>query len=164
MRSTLTISILALLVLSACASRGGLHDFRLKPGEGPDAFKVTTQKPLEQPENYKNLPQPGAGPNKADTNPKQEAITALGGSQSAGGIPSSDAALVRHTSRYGVNQDIRRELDVEDEKFRKRRGTFGVLRRGDKYFAAYSSMALDAWSEHERFRKAGITVPTAPPR
>jgi len=156
-------ALVVLVALSACTSRGGLHDFRLKPGEGPDEFKVTTQKPLQDPANYTELPPPG-GQNRADLNPRADAAEALGGSSRARGIPAADGALVRHTGRFGTEADIRATLDADDAQYRKRRGGIRILSRGDKYYQVYSPMALDARSEQDRFRRQGVRVPSAPPR
>ncbi len=164
MTGKIILAIAACIALSACASRGGLHDFRLKPGEGPDEFKVTTQKPLEQPADYTALPPPGGGTNRADLNPNAQAAEALGGTLRSPGIPSADGALVRHTGRYGREENIRATLDTEDEQYRKRRGAFRVLGRGDRYYSVYAGQALDARAEQDRFRNRGVTVPSAPPQ
>jgi hypothetical protein len=162
--------VLAVLALSlaACSGDRGLRDMRTSGG-GPDEFAVTPNAPLELPQDLAlPTPTPGAG-NLTDINPNANAIAALGGrpsSASAGGVPTSDSALVSFASRNGVQSDVRAFLAQEDEAFRKRAGNlsfFNFLGR-DRYFSAYRRHALDAYTELERFRAAGIATPTAPPQ
>ncbi|MEL6607633.1 MAG: DUF3035 domain-containing protein [Pseudomonadota bacterium] len=163
----LGFGILALLALGACSGGGGLVDLRTA-SNGPDEFSALPVSPLEQPANFTDLPTPTPGlSNRADRNPQAEAIAALGGSlSSGGGIPGSDAALVAHTGRYGTDPAIRSELFAADEAFRKRRGRIGFLglRRDTRYWNAYAGQALDAGAETDRFRAAGVRVPSAPPQ
>ena len=150
-------------LVSACGSPDTLHDFRLKRGAGPDAFSVTTQRPLEAPSDFSNLPAPG-GTNRADVNPSQDLNAALGARGSSSAIPASDGALLAHTARFGREADIRATLDAADAQFRKRRARVPGLIGGNGYFAAYRFMSLDARAELERFRAAGVKTPTAPPQ
>ncbi|MCH2076186.1 MAG: DUF3035 domain-containing protein [Rhodobacteraceae bacterium] len=147
----------AMVGLGACS--GGFS-------EGPDEFSVVPQSPLEQPVSYSDLPEPvPGGSNLADLRPNADAVAALGGRTQAGGIPASDTGIVTYASRFGVDPAIRSVLFAEDERFRariSRRGIFGGQRE-NKYFSTYRSQALDAYAELERFRAAGISVPTAPP-
>jgi len=59
---------------------------------------------------------------------------------------------------------IRQTLATEDAAFRNRQTRFGWFRGRNRYFAAYSRQALDAYSELQRFRNAGIATPSAPPQ
>lgn len=138
-------------------------------GEGPDEFSVLPAMPLQAPASL-TLPAPTpGGVNLADPDPLGDAIRALRGNPgaaSAGGIPARDAALVAHVSRNGVVPDIRAKLAEEDAAFRDRARlarSFDILGQ-DQYFPAYRRWALDAYAELERFRMAGIEVPSAPPR
>jgi len=164
----LSISVLALVLLSACGStERPLRDLRAAGG-GPDEFAVIPAAPLVIPQT-RALPTPTpGGVNRADPTPKADAIRALGGSPSAqiaGGVPAGDAALVAQASRYGVEPDIRAVLAAADAarlERARRSNLFNPLGR-DRYFPAYASQALDAYAELERLRAAGVTVPTPPP-
>ena len=172
MRTTILRGILtglALVALTACsAGIRPLHDLRVN-SEGPDEFSVVPVAPLTLPSDLNTLPTPTpGGSNITDPNPTGDAIAALGGRPAAafaGGIPSSDAALVATTGRYGVAAGIRAELAAADAAFRARRQYtqfFNIL-GSDNYFASYSAERLDAYAELARFRALGIATPTAPP-
>jgi len=158
-------AVVACASLGACVGGGdGLR--RFEDRAGPDEFSVQPSNPLVLPDEL-TLPTPG-GANRADVDPTGSVIVALGGRPDvdSGGVPGSDAALVAQVSRNGVQPDIRAVLAAEDEAFRSRRarvgGWFNWLGR-DRYFQAYSGQALDAYAELQRFRNAGVAVPTAPP-
>lgn len=158
-------AVAACASLGACVGGGdGLR--RFEDRSGPDEFSVQPANPLEVPEAL-TLPTPG-GANRADVDPVGSAIVALGGRPDvdSGGVPGRDAALVAQVSRHGVQPDIRTVLAAEDAAFRTRRarlgGWFNWLGR-DRYFQAYSGQALDAYAELQRFRDAGVAVPSAPP-
>ena len=148
----------AMLGLGACSA--GVS-------EGPDEFGVVPTLPLEQPASYSELPTPTpGGANLADERPNANAVAALGGRISSGGVPQSDAAVVTFASRYGVDPAIRSELFQADEAFRGRRGRLRIIGIGggrNRYFGAYAPQTLDAYAELERFRAAGVNVPSAPP-
>ena len=164
MRSIILV-VLAGTILSACGGgQDGLR--RFSGGDGPDEFSVQPGNPLVVPDEA-TLPTPG-GLNRADPDPTGAAVAALGGrlDVDTGGASASDSALVTQVSRNGVPSDIRAVLASEDAAFRARRVRLGrwfnPLGR-DRYFQAYSGQALDAYSELERFRDAGVAVPSAPP-
>ena len=150
--------IFTVLGLAACSN---------SVSEGPDEFGVVPSKPLEQPASLSDLPQPTPGaPNLADVTPNRDAVAALGGRTQSGGVPASDSAVVTFASRYGVDPAIRAELFEADETFRRNRGRLRILGIGsgrDRYFSAYAPQTLDAYAELERFRAAGVNVPSAPP-
>ncbi len=157
------------LAVAACSGNPGLRTLN-DDKDGPDEFKILPVKPLAEPESYSALPVPTpGGANRADPTPNSDALVALGGRPSAavasGGIPSSDGALVRQTTRYGVTPGIREELAIEDADFRRRQSRFTQIRivPVDRYQQAYRSYALDPFAEAERFRKLGIRTPAAPP-
>jgi len=162
------IILIAILGLSACGGSDGLRDMRTASG-GPDEFAVLPVAPLEVPQTL-TLPTPTpGGTNRTDATPPADAIVALGGSpaaQFAGGIPTSDQALVAHAGRNGVTTNIRAQLSEEDAAFRARRASFGIFNilSGDRYFSAYARQSLDAVSELQKFRAAGVQTPSAPPR
>ena len=162
------LAIFGALVLAACsAGDRPLHGMRSSSG-GPDEFSVMPVAALELPDTFTlPTPTPGAS-NRTDADPKGDAIEALGGrraSQSAGGIPTADAALVARAGRNGVTANIRETLATEDAQFRqtrKRFSLFGGIFSRSRYFKAYAAQALDAYAELQRLRNLGIATPTAP--
>ncbi len=164
----------SIVVLTATLAIAGCSDIGLRhlraPGPGPDEFSVLPVKPLTQPQDYAVLPAPTpGGANLTDPNPKADAVAALGGNPAAlnpnGAIPSTDAALVTASSRYGVAPDTRQVLAQEDAEFRKRQGRWTRLRlfNVDRYEQVYRREALDANAQNEAARRAGIETPSAPP-
>lgn len=169
--SIVSLTMLAALGLAACGSSERDISMRLldKPGAGPDEFSVLPSKPLQAPEAYDSLPPPTPGAsNLTDRSPKGEGIAALGGNPSrlsGSGVPSSDAALVQHASRGGVDPDIRAELAATDKTFRKRKSRFTGIRivKTDRYAQAYKRQTLDAYDAWYDFRRTGVRTPAAPP-
>ena len=135
---------------------------------GPDEFAIIPTKPLEAPEDFTALPKPTlGGSNLVDPTPHEDAVAALGGNPNAlsRGVSSRDAGLINHSSRYGRDGAVRQKLAAEDLEFR-RRNNGRVLERlfnVNVYFKAYARMALDQYAELERFRRAGVRTPAAPP-
>lgn len=167
MTARTAIGILALAVLVACSGGRGLRVLDTA-GAGPDEFSVVPVRPLELPPTTALPPPTPGGNNLADPRPRSDAAAVLGGAGaalSAGGIPASDAALVAQASRNGLDPTIRQTLAAEDAAFRSRAGTLGLFNPfgRDRYFPAYRRQALDAYAELERFRAAGVAVPSAPP-
>ena len=68
-------------------------------------------------------------------------------------------------SRFGVMENIRYELALEDKKFRSENRGLLLERLVDMnvYFKAYSSMALDSKQELERLSKLGVKIFAVPP-
>ena len=157
----------SIITLGGCSS-GGLKQFT-KGGNGPEEFMVLPVKPLTDPTNYSSLPIPTpGGSNLVDPNPRADAVVALGGRASAldnTGVPSGDAALVAHASRYGVQSDVRADLAEEDAKFRKRktRATRWRLFSKDRYSEAYKKSATNPFDETKWLRRGGVNTPTSPP-
>ena len=157
-----------IVMLTACAGGDrGLRDLRSNGG-GPDEFRVMPVGELVLPSDVTNLPAPTPGQsNRTDPTPSADAIAALGGDPNAlipNGIPASDGALVTVASRNGVDSAIRQTLASEDAAFRTRQSRFGFIRGRDRYFNVYARQALDAYSELQRFRNAGVATPSAPPQ
>lgn len=160
----------AAVLITACAPRNpDLLTFR-RSGEGPDEFTVAPAKPLEDPPAASALPAPtlGVGTNRADATPNDDAIVALGGRENAtalDGIPTSDAALVRHAGRNGQTAGIRQTLAEEDLEFRRRNDGLILerLANSNLYFDAYQRQSLNQQREIERLRQRGIQTPGAPP-
>jgi hypothetical protein len=157
-----------IVMLTACAGGDrGLRDLRSNGG-GPDEFRVMPVGELVLPSDVTNLPAPTPGQsNRTDPTPSADAIAALGGNPNAlipNGIPASDGALVTVASRNGVDPAIRQTLASEDVAFRTRQSRFGFIRGRDRYFSVYARQALDAYSELQRFRNAGVATPSAPPQ
>ncbi|MEM1004172.1 MAG: DUF3035 domain-containing protein [Pseudomonadota bacterium] len=169
MRLPRAILVLTFAVAIAGCNNPGLRDLD-PPGQGPDEFSVLPVKPLTQPQDYAFLPAPTpGGTNLTDPNPKADAVVALGGNASAlspnTAIPSSDAALVTASSRYGVPANTREVVQADDDAFRKRRGRWTGLRLFpvDRYQQVYERQAIDPFAETEAARRAGIETPSSPP-
>ncbi|WP_163848423.1 DUF3035 domain-containing protein [Pseudooceanicola aestuarii] len=163
--------IVAILGLAACGERErdiSLRSFH-NPGGGPEEFAILPNKALEAPPSYAELPAPTPGQgNRTDLTPEADAVAALGGNPAAldnRGVAASDAALVAHAGRRGINPDIRPVLTEEDEDFRRRKSRFTKIRlfRVDRYYPAYKRQALDGQKEKQRWQNAGAPTPTAPP-
>lgn len=169
MRMPRAIFVLTVAAAVAACSNPGLRDLA-PPGQGPDEFSVLPVKPLTQPQDYAFLPAPTpGGGNLTDPTPKADLVVALGGNAAAlnpnAGVPSSDAALVTASSRYGVSPDTRQVVEAEDAAFRKRRGRWTGLRLFpvDRYNQVYERQSIDPYSETEAARRAGVETPTSPP-
>ena len=170
MRTALGKSILicvALAALVACG-RGEPQLMNIKASStGPDEFQILPTKPLEEPENYTDLPAPTpGGANLTDPSPVADAVNALGGNAAAGvGLRGGEQALVSHASRYGVSSDIRQALAAEDVEWRRRNSGKLLERLFDVnvYYRAYEKMELDQYRELERLRRRGVWTPAVPP-
>ncbi len=135
--------------------------------DGPDPFALVPTRPLEMPTDFASLPTPTPGAqNRADPQPRADAIAALGGRPSAEtGVPAADSALLARATRFGTEPAIRDQLAAEDLEFR--RGNQGrLLERWfnvNVYSRVYRPQALDRHAELERWRRAGARTPGAPP-
>ena len=151
---------LACLALAACDD-GRLMNVRTTGS--PDEFAILPGKPLGRPESYSSLPPPTpGGANRTDPTPLGDAVAALGGNP-AGGVAGGD--VVAYASRYGRDPAIRQELAEADAAFRAR-NQGRILERAfnvNVYYQAYEPFALDQEREADRFRRAGVPVPAAPP-
>ncbi len=167
-KHTVLVGVLGVsLVLSACGRRDGtpnLLNIRANT-DGPDEFLVLPTEPLEMPETFAELPDPTpGGSNRTDRNPQAEAFVALGGNP-AQVNQAGEGALVARTTRFGVDGNIRGELAAEDLEFR-RANDGRLLERlfnVNVYYRAYEDQSLDQHSELDRFRRAGVLTPAAPP-
>jgi hypothetical protein len=168
MKPALTLCLAMVLGLSACG------DLKLRKmnsdDKGPEEFTVLPVKPLQEPSDYKVLPEPNsAAGNLVDATPKADAIVALGGTPVIGAstkVPAADSSLVRHTSRFGTTPDIRDVLAVEDAEIRKSRSRMlrFQLNQKDLYSKVYEKQILDAHAEIAKFRAAGVLTPAVPPK
>lgn len=158
----------AALAVAGCSGGDAPNLMQLERNtEGPDEFSIVPTRPLEMPSSFASLPPPlPGGPNRADPDPRGEAVAALGGRPGAqAAVPAADGGILAHATRFGVTPGIRDQLAVEDLEFRRRnRGRplerlFGTT----VYFRAYRPMALDRHAELERWRQAGARTPAAPP-
>lgn len=159
----------AMLSLGACSDsenpilmHAGTEDRR------PDEFSIVPTKPLEMPPSLSALPTPNpSGVNRVDPQPRADIARALGGNPAAAlGGGTVDGAIVNHASRFGRDAGIRDQLAAEDLEFR-RRNQGRVLERWfgvNVYHNAYQFMWLDKYAELERWRRAGVRTPTAPPQ
>lgn len=166
-----TATILALLMLpAACGGRNSEPDLLnlTKSGSGPDEFAILPARPLENPEDYANLPTPTpGGSNRTDPNPLADAVVALGGSAGAlaeDGNAGPDSALLAHASRNGYSPDIRQVTAAEDLEFRRnnRGRTLERWFNVSVYFRKYREQSLDQHAELLRLRQAGIRTSAAP--
>lgn len=159
----------AMLALGACArEEPDLLNFRAT-AEGPDEFRILPTKPLvleDLPQDVGALPQPTpGGANLTDPTPEADAFAALGGSATALNRPA-DGGIVNYAAREGIDPNIRAELAADDLRYRQRRPgrflerLFGV----NTYFDAYERQSLDQYRELQRFRRAGVPNPAAPPQ
>lgn len=166
-----TVGLMLVLAVAACARGDREIDLRqLKSSDdGPDEFAVLPAEPLQSPADYTALPAPTPGArNLVDQNPRADGVAALGGRPAAltpGGVPASDAALVRHTARGGVPGNIRGTLAQEDEEFRQRKGRFQKLRIfvKNKYNSVYAPQTLNSVRTNNAYRRVGVPTPSAPP-
>lgn len=162
------MSGLILLVLAGCDRSQGIGKMLnlANTSSGPDEFAILPGLPLQDPDNYRDLPTPTPGSaNLVDPKPEEDAVLALGGNMRATGMNSSEMALVAAARRLGVSDDIRAVLAREDEAFR-RANQGRLLERlfnSNIYFSAYSDQSLDAEEELQRLRALGLRTPTAPP-
>ena len=153
----------AFVTLAACSGSETPSLMNIRAGaDGPDEFALVPTKPLEMPDSMAELPEPtpGAG-NRADPQPRGDAVAALGGNARAG---SQAPEVVAYAARHGSDADIRGRLAAEDEEYRRRnRGRLleRVFNR-NTYYDAYSPMALDRQRELDRWRAAGARTPAAP--
>lgn len=159
------LCLVAALVLSACASDREPQLMNLRnPGDGPDEFLVVPAKPLAMPEDMAALPTPTpGGRNLADATPREDMIAALGGNAAA--ARGGSGGLVSYATRFGTAPNIRAELAVADLEYR-RQNNGRLLERWFSipvYFDAYAPLSLDQAAELERFRRAGVRTPSAPP-
>jgi hypothetical protein len=165
-RATLALSLLA---LAACGGERGepilMHAAAQE--RAPDEFSIVPTRPLEMPTSFAALPPPNpGGTNRVDPQPRADVARALGGSPSvalAGG--GADGGIVNHASRFGRDGNIRAQLAAEDYDLRDRnRGR--LLERlfaVNVYHQAYQPMWLDKYAELDRWRRAGVRTPAAPP-
>ncbi|WP_417250272.1 DUF3035 domain-containing protein [Celeribacter sp.] len=153
--------LLAAVALTACAPKETLRPAAISAG--PDEFGVVPNRLLEPPEDFASLPAPTPqGSNLADVTPKADAVIALGGRPAS--ETGVDGGIVNYVSRYGVDPNIRADLEESDNRVLKSRGFFAFPWSKNKYERAYRRFALDPYAEWERLRAAGVVVPSAPPQ
>lgn len=162
-RAIIGLGLLALAGLTACG-QNGLRTVS-QQGEGPDEFMIVPNNPLSPPQSYTQLPTPTpGGGNLADRDAQAEMVVALGGRvPSSNAIPSSDAALVAATSRYGSGGNTRAELQQEFDERVARAQRWQGLRLVDRYDDLFRDEWLNQQSEADRFRRSGVPVSSAPP-
>ena len=161
-------SFLIFFVITSC-SESDPNLFSLKNfGNGPDEFALVTLREIQMPADFSILPKPTlGGSNLTDQNPQEDVILALGGSLTAkNDLTQKDNKILEETaSRFGVIENIRDELSLEDKKFRiENRGL--LLERLvslNVYFKAYSSMTLNSIKEAERLSELGVKIFAVPP-
>ena len=152
--------------LAAC-SPGGPPDLVRLRAEGPDEFSIVPNEPLRAPPSSAALPPPTPGGRSlAEPEPLADAAVALGGRPGArGAVPARDGAVVAYAGRGGVAPAIRGTLAAEDLAAREA-GSPRLLERLfglSTYNDVYGRQSLDQHRELDRFRRAGIRTPSAPP-
>ncbi len=159
----------AVLALAACSDpENPILMHAASQERGPDEFSILPTRPLEMPADLSSLPPPNpGGVNRVDPQPEVDIVRALGGNPAAAvARGTADGAIVTHASRMGRDDNIRAQLAAEDLAIRQRnRGrllerVFSV----NVYHRAYEAMWLDKYAELERWRRAGVRTPSAPPR
>lgn len=168
MRPIFRPGLIALTCLLAACSGGEGPDLMIlsNSGGGPDEFRIVPSKPLAEPPDASVLPPPAPGAtNRADATPQADAIAALGGRPEAASGTVRGSDIVAYTGRFGRDPAIRQTLAAEDLAFRRRNDGLFLERlfNLNLYFEAYRSQHLDQQGELERFRRAGIPTPAAPP-
>lgn len=167
-RGAMAVATVAMLALTACGGDKTPNLMNVRSAtNGPDEFGILPVKGLDLPEDLVTLPEPTlGGANRTDPTPIDDAVVALGGTPGAKGvIPSADAALVRHGTRFGTTAGIRETLAAEDLEYR-RKNNGRLLERlfnVNVYFKAYRKQTLDQQAELARWRRAGARTPSAPP-
>ena len=166
----LAIALATAMALTGCASKRTPHLMNLRSStKTPDEFSILPTKPLEMPKNMSALPTPTpGGTNLADPTPVADAVKALGGRPSAlqgTKIPASDSRFVADISRFGIQPDIRQELNAADIRFRRHHPPRPLFKLFgfSSYFAAYKSMALNQYKALEYWRARGVRTESAPP-
>ena len=164
------VILIAALTLAACGSSDdqvpNLLSISQPASDGPDEFAVLPAEPLVIPDDLASLPAPTPGQrNRTDPTPEADAIAALGGNAAVLSRASTDGALVRYASRFGVTPNIRATLAASDLRFRQQ-NQGRVLERlfnVNVYYDRYEPFSLDQYSELERLRLAGIRTSSVPP-
>lgn len=165
--------VLITLLLASCGSVqsgfGRVFAANQAADDGPDEFAIVPYKPLEQPPNFKDLPEPTPGaPNRVDLRPQHDAVAALGGRPERLDSPNilpGESTLIAAAARYGTAANIREVLAKEDALIRERNGPrllerwFGT----DTYFRTYEDQTLRARTANQWARQRGIRTPTVPP-
>ncbi|MBY6049204.1 DUF3035 domain-containing protein [Vannielia litorea] len=161
--------VLALCVgVTACSRTPDLMNTQ-RGQDTPDEFAILPNKPIQQPENYRDLPPPTpGGSNRADATPFKDAVAALGGSPdrlNRTGEIRGEPGLIGHVTRFGLGRDIRTILAKEDYEYRKKNDgrLLERLFNVNVYYKAYRPQSLDQEAELARFRRAGAATPSAPP-
>lgn len=159
--------LIAALLLSACAREEAPQLFFLGGrDDGPDEFSIIPAKPLQEPENFAELPTPTpGGSNLTDPTPEADLMLALGGNPDRLTGGALEGGIVNYVGRFGISPTIRAQLAAEDEQFRAENRGLPLERlfRHTVYFDAYSVQSLDQYGELERLRAAGIPTATVPP-
>ncbi|MEL7107418.1 MAG: DUF3035 domain-containing protein [Pseudomonadota bacterium] len=167
-RSIRILGVFALIALVAACSSGGSEPelLNLRSDGTPDEFGILPTAELEEPADYASLPSPTpGGSNRVDPQPEAQAVAALGGRPGVVASRAGDGALLSATGRFGTDPAIRQQLAAEDLAFRQdnRGRPLERLFNINVYYRAYRGQSLDQHAELERFRRAGITTPAAPP-
>ncbi|SIO16679.1 Beta-barrel assembly machine subunit BamF [Vannielia litorea] len=164
----MALLLLVCASVAACSREPDLMNIE-RGQDTPDEFAILPNKPIQQPENYRDLPAPTlGGSNRADASPFKDAVAALGGNPerlNTTGQLVGEPGLIGHVTRFGLTRNIRQQLAAEDYQFRKKNDgrLLERLFNVNVYYKAYARQSLDQESELSRFRRAGVATPSAPP-
>ncbi|QDC11447.1 DUF3035 domain-containing protein [Oceanicola sp. D3] len=155
-------------LVAACSREPQLMNIQ-RGQDTPDEFSILPNKPIQQPESYRDLPPPTpGGSNRADATPFKDAVAALGGNPNSlnrSGEIRGEPGLIGHVTRFGLTRNIRGVLAAEDYEYRKRNDgrLLERIANVNVYYKAYRRQSLDQKAELQRFRRAGAKTPAAPP-
>lgn len=169
----LMVIFLLFISMSACTRKVAddeppkLMNIRAHKGT-PDEFLILRNTTLATDIDFATLPTPiNENEKTEDKRPFEEAIVALGGrldffenSQTT----REERAIVKYTSRFGVKEDVKTVLRLEDQEIR-RNNKAKVLERVAKlniYFKVYWEQTLDSYTENNRLQRLGIKTVNAP--
>ncbi|WP_232829413.1 DUF3035 domain-containing protein [Tropicimonas sp. IMCC34043] len=161
---------LALVAVTACSRKDPNLMQIGRARYTPDEFAILPSKPIETPPSYTALPPPApvGSPNRTDVTPTADAVAALGGNPARvaqDGKLGADGALIKQTSRYGTDPQIRTELAQDDLEYRQRhRGRLMErIFRVPTYYRVYEGSELNQYGSLIGARQRNVPTPAAPP-
>lgn len=126
-----TISIAALLLLSACAESHVKDTLGLRRS-GPDAFKVVSNAPLSMPPSYSLTPPKPGQPRPQEQNIEESSRDLLFESDGSTGSTAEEASygernLLAKAGTTEADPQIKEKLDLETYRIQRREEEKGVL-------------------------------------
>lgn len=169
MRASRALVIIGMILLAAACSRKEPDLIKERGQQTPDEFGILPGKPIEIPDDLAALPPPDpGGVSRTDPTPEADAVAALGGNPrllATSGEYRGEQGIMGHSTRFGVQSDIRETLAAEDQLYRERnRGRlFERWFNVTTYYSAYERQSLNQYNELQRYRSSGVPTPAAPP-